>query len=106
MRLTTVRQKLDLPFHENIRDTDLQLRQFHVSLTTPLMHLISIELSRLQIVKIKPQWRYLSDLACVVKDILSRTSGLKASGEMSIYTLFSKRNGYSTVITVTFKKRE
>ena len=35
MRLITARQKLDLRFHVNIRDTDMRLRQFHVSLTTP-----------------------------------------------------------------------
>ena len=48
----------------------------------------------------------MSDLECGVKVILSRTSGLKGSGETSIYMPSLKRNVYTKVISDTLKKKE
>jgi hypothetical protein len=63
-------------------------------------------LSQLLIVKIQPRWLYLSVLVCVVKNIFSRTSGLKASGEMNIYTPSLRRNGFTKNNYERIMKRE
>src|ERR1700730_17701239 len=93
MNTTPGKPKLDTPCRERIRDGVLQRRPFRLFSPMPFWRLIYIASSPLPIVRISPQWLYLNVLECGARVIFSKTCGLRESGEMSICTPFSGRNG-------------
>src|ERR1700694_2665791 len=100
MNTTPGKPKLDTPCRERIRDGVLQRRPFHLFSPMPFWRLIYIASLPLPIVRILPQWLYLNVLECGARVIFSKTCGLRESGEMSIYTPFSGRNGSDNTLAL------